>query len=310
MLTRDPTLPIRMFHLKCGTSPGCDPHDINRFVPVAVKKGIENLILDFTGTSHDFLIRLGPTFSSVFNCGRNLVVLKLKFAIVNVVAQFDFPLLKTLHLAYVYFFGDHTSDFNKLFVGCPILEDLQISNVQFLLSNRCDGGEFKGLSNLVRADISNRCWNMPFSWICNAKFLRVILSKEQQVHNFHNLTCMELIFGSSWCTKWKWVLELLEHCPKLQNLTLDEVLHFYRAEDDWKEPAIVPKCISSQLRTCSLKAHRGRTYELQFAEYIMKNATGMHTMTISGRRLEHQMLLKLSSCPRGSATCKLSFEFD
>ncbi|KEH22172.1 F-box/RNI superfamily protein, putative [Medicago truncatula] len=63
MLIRDPTLPIRLFHLKCGTSPGCYPHDINRFVPVAVKKGIENLILDFTGASHDFLIRLGLTFS-------------------------------------------------------------------------------------------------------------------------------------------------------------------------------------------------------------------------------------------------------
>jgi len=168
MLTRDPTLPIRLFHLKCGTSSGCDPHDINQFIPVAVKKGVENLILDFTSSDEDFLIRLGPTISSVFNCGRNLVFLKLKYVIVNVGAQFDFPLLKTLHLDSVFFVG---RDCNKLIEGCPILEEFQAIDIGF----PNDEIEFKGLSNLVRADISNVGWNIPFSWFCNAKFLRVRL---------------------------------------------------------------------------------------------------------------------------------------
>jgi hypothetical protein len=113
MLTRDPTLPIRLFHLKYGTSPGCDPHDINQFVPVAVNKGIENLILDFTGADYDFLIGLGPTLSSIFNC-KNLVVLKLKRLLLNVDPQFDFPLLKTLHLDNIYHLGDYNEFFNKI----------------------------------------------------------------------------------------------------------------------------------------------------------------------------------------------------
>lgn len=171
MLTRDPTLPIRMFHLKCGTSPGCDPHDINRFVPVAVKKGIENLILDFTSAGHDFLIRLSPTLSSVFNCGRNLVVLKLKTIIVRVLPQIDFPLLKTLHLEKVAILRD----FNKLIEGCPILEELEIPFLICRFSK--DGiGEFKHLPNLVRANISKFVpKSIQFAWICNAKFLRLEL---------------------------------------------------------------------------------------------------------------------------------------
>jgi len=35
---------------------------------------------------------------------------------------------------------------------------------------------------------------------------------------------MELIFESNLRTNWKWFVELLEHCPKLQNLTIDQVL--------------------------------------------------------------------------------------
>ena len=47
----------------------------------------------------------------------------------------------------------------------------------------------------------------------------------QQCHTFHNLTHLELelIFEPNWHTKWKWLVEVLEHCPKLQNPTLHEV---------------------------------------------------------------------------------------
>ncbi|KEH22170.1 cyclin-like F-box protein [Medicago truncatula] len=291
MLTRDPTLPIRMFHLKCGTSPGCDPHDINRFVPVAVKKGIENLILDFTSAGHHFLIRLSPTLSSVFNCGRKLVVLKLKTIIVRV------AILR---------------DFNKLIEGCPILEELEIPSLLCRFSK--DGiGEFKHLPNLVRANISKFVpKSIQFAWICNAKFLRLELRhSEHQVHAFHNLTHMELIFTSNWRTKWKWLLEMLKNCPKLQNLTLHKLYGHGIDEDDWKEPEIIPNCLSSQLRTCSLIYYKGMKCELQFAEYVLKNANLLRTMTISASpgdlTLKHQMLMDLSLCPRGSIACKLSF---
>ncbi|GAU13049.1 hypothetical protein TSUD_173490 [Trifolium subterraneum] len=83
-------------------------------------------------------------------------------------------------------------------------------------------------------------------------------------------------------------------------------------DDDSVDPSIVPKCLSSELRTCSLLAYEGTKCEFQFAEYILKNAKTLHTMKISASKVDlnikHQMLLKLSLCPRGSATCKLSFD--
>lgn len=44
---------------------------------------------------------------------------------------------------------------------------------------------------------------------------------------FPNLTHMELVFDSkSWeHQKWKWINQLLQNCPMLQNLTISEVIH-------------------------------------------------------------------------------------
>jgi len=80
----------------------------------------------------------------------------------------------------------------------------------------------------------------------------------------------------------------------------------------WSEPQIVPNCLSSQLRTCSLIGYEGTKWELQFAEYILKNAKVLQTMKISASsedlNMKHQMLMKLSLCPRGSIACKLLFD--
>jgi hypothetical protein len=162
---RDPTLPIQSFRLKCGTSPGCNLHDINQFIWAAVQRGIQNLILDLLGTDRPFSIRLSSTIS------RNLVVLKLKNIVVEVLPQVYFPLLKALHLKKVIF----KRDLNKLMEGCPILEELHLTSV-VCMSLKISNGEFKYLPSLVTANIY-KCikWNISFAWICNAKFLRVQL---------------------------------------------------------------------------------------------------------------------------------------
>jgi hypothetical protein len=170
MLMRDTTLPIRSFRLNCGISPGCDPYDINRLLSVVVKRGIQNLILDFSQSDHSFRNKLSPTVFSVFNC-RNLVVLKLKRLVVyHDLPQFDLPLLKTLHLDSVYFFGDF---FIKFVKGCTILEEFQTTDFLFRNDGSSEGISFP---NLVWANISPVCWNnITFAWICNAKFMRVEL---------------------------------------------------------------------------------------------------------------------------------------
>jgi hypothetical protein len=77
--------------------------------------------------------------------------------------------------------------------------------------------------------------------------------------------------------------------------------------DDWVDPPIVPKCLSSELGTCLLK---GRSCDITFAEYILKNSKAMHTMNVSAAAVDTFNKLQLIMCKKGSTTCKLSFDWE
>jgi hypothetical protein len=82
---------------------------------------------------------------------------------------------------------------------------------------------------------------------------------------------------------------------------------------NWVAPPIIPECLSSQLRTCSLKNYCGMNCELQFAEYVMQNSKVLRTMTIHSTssidsNAKHEMIKKLEVCPRSSSSCKLIFD--
>ncbi|XP_045797859.1 FBD-associated F-box protein At4g10400-like [Trifolium pratense] len=309
MLLRNITLPIRSFRLKCGNTSDFNPHDVNRFIEAVVQRGIQNLNLEMLCYRSGFKLP-----QCVLTCN-SLTVLKLKRLTIQHFSKVNFPLLKTLHLNRIRFFSLHPSFLKRFLCGCPVLEDLHIQYV-LLLDYEC--GEFNGLLKLVKANIINSTysnWNFLFSWVRNAKFL-CNRPYGCQVPAFLNLTNLKIIFGSTtndWLGKWKWMTEVLENCPKLQNLTIheDSSGRHEIGNDDWVDPSIVPKCLSSELRTCSLIGYEGMKCEFQFVEYILKNAKALHTMKISASdvdlSIKHQMLMKLSLCPRGSTTCKLSF---
>jgi len=50
--------------------------------------------------------------------------------------------------------------------------------------------------------------------------------KRYELPTFHNLTHMKIVFEltQAWHEKWMWLTEVLQHCPKLQNLIIHEVL--------------------------------------------------------------------------------------
>jgi len=144
-----------------------------------------------------------------------------------------------------------------------------------------------------------------------------------QVPFFYNLTQMELfsnLEGKTWPKKWMWMLEMIQHSPKLQHLIIHEVLHIIwfwylfcltlplhiltfvscfgwnftyclqeienriengnDVEDNWEDPKIVPECLASQLKTCLFKNYGGKKCELQFAEYVMRSSKVLCNMTI------------------------------
>jgi hypothetical protein len=162
MLSRNITLPLRAFRLKCSSSTGFNPHDINIFIEAAVQRGVENLNIDM---SHR-----GYSFNCVFSCS-NLTVLKLKGIKMHELFHVNFPLLKTLHLEAIDFNG---RSLHILLNGCPILEELQTNGI-FLLRKLEAGREFNGLHKLVRANIMNLGWKVPFDLVHNAKFIHAKL---------------------------------------------------------------------------------------------------------------------------------------
>ena len=50
--------------------------------------------------------------------------------------------------------------------------------------------------------------------------------QKYELPTFHNLTHMKIVFERTQGPpeKWMWLTEVLQHCPKLQNLIIHEVL--------------------------------------------------------------------------------------
>jgi hypothetical protein len=73
---------------------------------------------------------------------------------------------------------------------------------------------------------------------------------------------------------------------------------------------IVPKCISSHLRSCTL-IYKGFIGEIQLAKYILKHAPLLRVMkiTFAESSSSQDTLKELKSCPRISSECELSITF-
>ncbi|XP_047174906.1 uncharacterized protein LOC124842461 [Vigna umbellata] len=114
------------------------------------------------------------------------VVLNLNFIQVENTFSVDLPLLKILHLNNIS--SPEGPDLSQLLFGCPNIEDLEVK------------GSFLQLKGSL-SDCPN--WLEP---------------KYQQIldFDFQNLVRLELILQLS--KDWLGVLEVLEHCPKLQTL--------------------------------------------------------------------------------------------
>ncbi|XP_045831176.1 FBD-associated F-box protein At4g10400-like [Trifolium pratense] len=75
-------------------------------------------------------------------------------------------------------------------------------------------------------------------------------------------------------------------------------------------PNVVPKCISSHLRSCTLN-YEGFKDQIQFATYILENAPLLRVMkiTVAEKFSSQEDLYELESCPRISSECELSISF-
>jgi hypothetical protein len=129
---------------------------------------------------------------------------------------------------------------------------------------------------------------------------------------FSNLTHLELISkrNVNWCL----LYDVLEKCPKLQNLLFDVPQLVTSVSSLFWYPNIFPKCLSSQFKECTITNYRGKQHELQFVQDLMLNSTSLKRITICSPpsmnpREMLEMQTKLSFFPMNSATCELRFKF-
>ncbi|XP_045817839.1 putative FBD-associated F-box protein At5g56440 [Trifolium pratense] len=253
---------------------------------------------------------------SVFTC-ETLVVLKLNWFSMEEGFSFNFegfPLLKALHLKKMYF--DEYEEFILLLAGCPVLEDLLVSDIKFRSLDLVPAFEFdqvfksSSLNNLTEVYIRDCYFHFWVKALSNSKFLSIGFWKDYHCNDFpvfHNLTHLVLNYN------WDRVVEVLRHCPKLQNLNFCQNMQSGSDEhiiENWVDPESVPHCLSLNLTTCTLWGFALTSLQGDFmlARYILKNARVLQTMKISCvREMLPEIENKLSSCHRASATCQLSF---
>jgi hypothetical protein len=156
--------PIKRFCLRCDGNSIYEPLelDVKTWLTAAAKRGMEHL---------DVHISDRHNFNCVFSF-KNLVVLKLNVIHITTTLSVDLPLLKTLHLNGVYF-SRHWL-LLQILDGCPILEDFEAKNIFVRNSTDEYDEEFKRLTKLVKADISNlSVFNVPLEGFSNVEFLRL-----------------------------------------------------------------------------------------------------------------------------------------
>lgn len=111
------------------------------------------------------------------------------------------------------------------------------------------------------------------------------------------------------------LVEILPHFPNLQHFKIWFMFSSYRGEGICSEclkvssdPTIAPECLTSQLKTFSIKGYKGSECEFNFVKYILQHSKVLETMRVKSSCLEKkQMLMKLALCPRSSTTSKILF---
>ncbi|GAU38446.1 hypothetical protein TSUD_151690 [Trifolium subterraneum] len=311
LLSRDSALPIKIFRLYVANT---NPLHNNLNMP-SFAKWI-NFVLQRGGVEYlDLYVDMStwPILPiTIFSC-TTLVVLKIHFFWV-VDHRFStvllLPSLKTLHLQLIKF--PKHQDFMLLLAKFPNLEDLQISCLCFDSEDSLSCNEWKNfsLSNLTKAVVDSSYFKFPMKVLHNVRSLSMCIAQahcfNDAIPTFHNLTCMHLDSLNSRC---HFLVEVFKHCPKLQELYVDE--DDMNSDDqtwtgNWVDPDFVPQCLSLHFRVCYLSSFLGLQSELQLARYILKNARVLQTMRICTIG-EPEIKELLSSFPRASSSCKLTF---
>ncbi|XP_073273343.1 F-box/FBD/LRR-repeat protein At5g56420-like [Primulina huaijiensis] len=180
------------------------------------------------------------------------------------------------------------------------------------------------LSSLVQAEVC-LCKDS-----CKGKFIDHRISS-QFFESFSKVKCLTLSSGPTmtcvytgflatttrfrYLTKLDWVADTHFLPRMLQISHMLKILIIRKVDCDvkgWVDPAYIPFCLSSHIRTVSIYAYEGREWEYGMVSYILKNAEVLQQMNIYSKCVgndsnsKFRAIQRISMLPRGSEKCELS----
>ncbi|KAL6184979.1 hypothetical protein ACLB2K_041114 [Fragaria x ananassa] len=251
---------------------------IDRWIQVAVKADVVELDVEFCVECCD-----GPSYvypfempRCVYTC-KSLVSLKVKTDYLTYYSLPQtgccFPNLKFLH--YISGYDSDRASRENLFCSCPVLEELTIEahHKKRVLNFNISAPELRTLTTIITQEGYEE-------YECDSD------SEEE--------SC------------WKWLAEVLNISPNLESL----VLEFAKiGGDSFQPPEFVPSCLSSQLKTISIKGFKGTPNEINVAKYLLSYGEVLHKVIVSspscfciGDAEE-----KILSFEKGSKICQVEF---
>ncbi|QCE11596.1 hypothetical protein DEO72_LG10g2829 [Vigna unguiculata] len=133
------------------------------WVSTVVQRGVQQLFIEIP--------RALEVPNIIWNC-KTLVVLKLYRMSVDAFVKVHLPVLKTLHLDFL--FVSKSKYLAEILHGCPVLEDFRAYHI--FLDNKLDGVEFRTMPKLVRADLKvDYVFEFPLKVVSNVEHFRFFL---------------------------------------------------------------------------------------------------------------------------------------
>ncbi|XP_054782743.1 F-box/LRR-repeat protein 25-like [Prosopis cineraria] len=225
-------------------------------------------------------IRINPWIKSIMN--HKVQHLELCFADLNSYRHVDVPAcifhsstIKVLKLAKVML--------NARSVNSPSLKVLHLVKVQF--SNPESAANIPNGCSLLE-DLVLKTWSTPIGHFRIGRFEHFASAEVQP----------------------SWIPLTAFSNVRLLRIELDLIFKRSLVESMLD----IPQCLSTHHKKFCLGEYRGSECEFELATFIMKNSSALRNISIYSSTKEnvdskHQMLRRLSSCPRGSLNCRLLF---
>nr|XP_011462152.1 PREDICTED: LOW QUALITY PROTEIN: putative F-box/FBD/LRR-repeat protein At5g22670 [Fragaria vesca subsp. vesca] len=239
----------------------------------------------------------------------------------NINVKVSAPELKTLKLSMEwedYFDYDEITKQYHFCVDAPKLENLEV--IQIPLSNYI----LENPKSVVNASIAfeflaEEEWP-PFPamrirfWLQYPMLKCLSLSDQpfeaSKIPIFGSLNQLRLVLCNH-NSSWEFLTELLQKTPNLEDLDL--VLENVWEDEDypelqWNPLQLVPDCLSSNLKTISIRGFKGRQVETKLAKYMLLNGCHLNKMTIYTSISEKEETCKEFLTFKRAMTCQLEFK--